>query len=88
MEGGGGFEPVGLHEARHTCASIFIAAGVNVKALSSSLGHGSISITMDRYGRLMPGNETEAVGLVDSYLERATGAECATVVTVLQRFRA
>ncbi|MHB8649676.1 MAG: site-specific integrase [Gaiellaceae bacterium] len=32
-------EPLGLHEARHTCASIFIAAGVNVKALSTYLGH-------------------------------------------------
>lgn len=66
--------PIGLHEARHTCASIFIAAGVNVKALSSYLGHASITITMDRYGHLMPGNETEAVDLVDAYLERATAA--------------
>lgn len=61
--------PIGLHEARHGCASIFIAAGVNVKALSSYLGHASITITMDRYGHLMPGNETEAVELVDRYLE-------------------
>jgi integrase len=70
-----GLDPIGLHEARHTCASIFIAAGVNLKALSSYLGHASITITLDRYGHLMPGNEDEAVGLVDSYLER----ECATV---------
>jgi integrase len=38
------------------------------------LGHASITITMDRYGHLMPGNETEAVDLIDSYLERATTA--------------
>ena len=56
-------EPIGPHEARHTCASIFIAAGVNVKALSSYLGHASITITLDRYGHLMPGNEDAAVGL-------------------------
>jgi integrase len=67
-----GLEPIGLHEGRHTCASIFIAAGVNVKALSSYLGHASITITLDRYGHLMPGNENAAVGLVDAYLERAT----------------
>ena len=65
-------EPIGLHEARHTCASIFIAAGVNVKALSTYLGHSSIQITLDRYGHLMPGSEVEAVGLVDAYLEGAT----------------
>lgn len=47
---------------------------MNVKALSSYLGHASITITMDRYGHLMPGNEDEAVGLVDSYLDRATVA--------------
>jgi integrase len=67
-----GLPAIGLHEARHTCASIFIAAGVNIKALSTYLGHSSISITLDRYGHLMPGNEDEAVALVDGYLERAT----------------
>ena len=50
-----------------------IAAGVNAKALSTYLGHSSIQITLDRYGHLMPGNEDEAVALVDAYLERATG---------------
>jgi integrase len=69
-----GLEPIGLHECRHTCASVFIAAGVNLKALSSYLGHSSIQITLDRYGHLMPGNETEAVALVDDYLERADAA--------------
>jgi integrase len=67
-----GFAPIGLHECRHTFASILIAAGVNAKALSSYLGHSSIQITLDRYGHLMPGNEDEAVALVDAYLERAT----------------
>ena len=61
-------------ELRHTCASIFIAAGVNAKALATYLGHASIQITLDRYGHLMPGNEDEAVALVDAYLEWATGA--------------
>jgi integrase len=50
-------EPLGLHEARHTFASLMIAAGVNAKALSSYMGHASITITLDRYGHLMPGNE-------------------------------
>jgi integrase len=67
-------EPIGLHECRHTFASLMIAAGVNAKALSTYLGHASISITLDRYGHLMPGNEDEAAGLLDAYLAR----ECAT----------
>jgi integrase len=63
--------PIGLHEARHTCASIFIAAGVNAKALSAFIGHSSVSITLDRYGHLMPGSEEHAAELVDAYLEAA-----------------
>ena len=63
--------PISLHEARHTAASVFIAAGVNAKALTTYMGHGSIAITFDRYGHLMPGNEAEAAALVDDYLERA-----------------
>ena len=43
-----------------------IAAGVNAKALSTYMGHANISITLDRYGHLMPGNEEEAV--LDDYL--------------------
>ena len=48
-----------------------IAAGVNAKALSTYMGHSSITVTFDRYGHLMPGNEVEAAGLLDSYLLRA-----------------
>jgi integrase len=66
--------PLTLHEARHTFASMMIAAGVNAKALSTYLGHSSIQITFDRYGRLMPGNEQEAAGLLDAFLQRADTA--------------
>ncbi len=48
-----------------------IAAGVNEKALSTYMGHSSVTITLDRYGHLMPGNEVEAAALLDAYLERA-----------------
>jgi hypothetical protein len=41
---------------------------------SVSLGHSSITITLDRYGPLMPGNESEAAGLLDAYMARADTA--------------
>jgi integrase len=66
--------PITLHECRHTFASLMIAAGVNAKALSTYMGHSTITITLDRYGHLMPGNEAEAAGLLDAYLERADTA--------------
>lgn len=58
----------GLHEARHTFASLMIAAGVNAKALTEYMGHSSITITFDRYGHLMPGSQDEAAALLDAYL--------------------
>jgi integrase len=70
----GGLEPIGLHECRHTFASLLIAAGVNAKAITAYLGHASIQTTFDLYGHLMPGNEDEAIALVDAYLERADSA--------------
>ena len=48
-----------------------IAAGVNPKALSAFMGHPSVTITLDRYGHLMPGSEEEAAGMLDDYLDRA-----------------
>ena len=65
-----GLQPIGLHDARHAAASILIDAGVSVKALSTYMGHAGITITLDRYGHLFPGNEEEAAGLIDAYLER------------------
>jgi integrase len=66
-----GLEPIGLHEARHTFASVLIAAGVNAKAITTYMGHVSIQTTYDLYGKLMPGSESEAAALVDAYLARA-----------------
>lgn len=65
---GAGLTPLGFHECRHTYASLMIAAGVNAKALSTYLGHSSITVTLDRYGHLMPGNEREAARQLDTYI--------------------
>ena len=65
-----GLKPIGLHECRHTYAAFMIAAGVNAKALSSYMGHSTITMTLDRYGHLMPGNEDEAAEMLAAYLQR------------------
>ena len=69
-----GLAPIGFHQCRHTYASFMIAAGVNAKALSSYMGHTSITTTIDRYGHLLPGNETEAAGLLEHWLEANVGS--------------
>jgi integrase len=66
-----GLEPIGLHECRHTYAAFMIAANVNAKALSIYMGHSTITVTLDRYGHLLPGNEREAAVLLDAWLDRS-----------------
>lgn len=61
-------KPITLHEARHTCASLLIAAGVNAKALSAIMGHSTIAMTFDTYGHLMPGGLDEARAVADAYI--------------------
>jgi integrase len=62
-----------LHAARHTYASLMIAAGVNAKALSTFMGHANIGITLDVYGHLMPGSEAQAAELLNTSLAREAG---------------
>jgi integrase len=64
-------DPIGLHEARHTYASLLIAANVNVKTISEWMGHSSITITLDRYGHLLPGSAKVALGLLDEFLSQS-----------------
>lgn len=59
-----------LHDARHTFASMMIASGANLKQISRIMGHSSITITLDTYGHLLPGDEREAADKMDAWLER------------------
>jgi integrase len=58
-----GIPPVTIHEMRHTCASLSLAAGVDIKMLQQILGHASAAMTLDLYGHLILGRH-------DAYLER------------------
>jgi len=66
-----GLQPIGMHEARHACASLMIAAGLGVKTVSTYMGHSTITITLDRYSHLLPGNEREARAQLDRLLDTA-----------------
>jgi len=41
------------HDLRHTAASLWISAGVDIKTVSSWLGHSTAKLTLDTYGHLM-----------------------------------
>ena len=69
-----GLNPIGPHECRHSYAAYMIAADINGKALSAYMGHASITITLDRYGDLLPGKESEAAHLLEAWLKNTTRA--------------
>lgn len=48
------FPVITPHDLRHTCASLAISAGANVKVLQTLLGHKTATLTLDRYGHLFP----------------------------------
>lgn len=55
---------VRFHDARHTYAGFLIAEGAHPKAIMERMGHSSITVTLDRYGHLLPSLEehlTEAL---------------------------
>jgi len=67
-----GLDGLRLHDLRHSYASIMLAAGVNVKAISQSLGHANIGITLDIYGHLAPGLQEAAANGFDEILHKPT----------------
>lgn len=66
-------EPIGIHECRHTYASLMIAAGVNIKTISECMGHASVQITLDRYGHLLDGALDDVKRTFDNYLASNVG---------------
>ena len=49
---------------------MMIASNADIKAI---MGHTSITITLDRYGHLLPGSVSELGAKMDSYLEGRAG---------------
>ena len=48
---------VRFHDLRHSCASILLSAGYELKDVQEQLGHSEISITADIYGHLDEGRK-------------------------------
>ena len=64
-------EPIGLHEARHTYASLLVAAGYTLKEVMEYLGHADLATT-SRYVKVLPQpSEVNAAARLDAYLAAA-----------------
>lgn len=60
----------GFHAFRHTFASIHLAEGTNLVALSRALGHHSAAFTLSRYTHLLPGDAAPAIDIGASVRRR------------------
>lgn len=54
-----GLPRIRLHDLRHTCATLQLAAGVQPKVVQENLGHSKISTTLDLYAHVMPTTRRE-----------------------------
>lgn len=61
-----------FHCLRHTCGAWLALAGAHPKGVQQVMRHQSITLTMDTYGHLFPGQEADAVGRLRSMLSQAT----------------
>ena len=52
-------KPFGLHALRHAAASAWIKQGIDLKRLSTWMGHSSVQITLDTYGHLIVDGDSD-----------------------------
>lgn len=57
---------VRFHDLRHTCATLLMSEGVNVKVIANQLGHSKPSITWNRYGHVSPSMKRDAADAMDN----------------------
>jgi integrase len=65
-----------LHSLRHSAAVIGLQAGVDLKTISSTLGHASIRLTADTYSHVVASVKRDAADRVNAYIaDRIAAAE-------------
>ena len=69
-------EVLDFHALRHTCGAWMAMAGAHSKTVQTVMRHSTITLTMDTYGHLFPGQEADAVGrLPEMFRRRAEDGE-------------
>jgi integrase len=77
-----GLPPIRLHDLRHTRASLLLASGASLAAVSKILGHSTLTITSDTYSHLLEGIGTQAADAADSLVPRRLGDQSVTTNTL------
>jgi integrase len=67
-----GVKAVRFHDLRHTAATLLMASGVPVKAISEMLGHADISITLRVDSHVLPDTHEQAAATMDALFSHET----------------
>lgn len=82
-----GVPKIGLHDLRHTAASIMIAEDIPVAVVSKTMRHSTLAITINLYGHLLKDSADDAVKAVSTALDDADAqAACRTGPAVGRNF--
>ncbi|MEU3465952.1 tyrosine-type recombinase/integrase [Streptomyces sp. NPDC006733] len=57
-----------VHDLRHTCASLLLAQGVDARTIMETLGHSTITMTLDTYAHVMDSTLKAAADHMDDAL--------------------
>jgi integrase len=75
-----GLDPLRFHDLRHTCASLLIDQGANVKAIAERLGHSDGGVLVLRtYGHLFAAHDADVTDRLDAAYDK--GRVVSSVVT-------
>ncbi|MFD7645798.1 tyrosine-type recombinase/integrase [Kitasatospora sp. NPDC059795] len=66
-----GLPKIGLHDLRHTAASIMIAENIPLAIVSKTLRHSTLATTINLYGHLFKDSADQAVHALARALDRA-----------------
>ncbi|MBU3870157.1 tyrosine-type recombinase/integrase [Streptomyces sp. 4503] len=66
-----GLPRIGVHDLRHTAATIMISSRVPLAVVSKTLRHSTLATTANLYGHLLPHAARDAVAAIGTALERA-----------------
>ncbi len=67
-------EVLDFHCLRHTCGAWLAMTGAHPKSIQSVMRHSAITLTMDTYGHLFPGQEAETVARFPDLIENGPNA--------------
>jgi integrase len=66
-----GVPEIPLKNLRHTCATLLLEAGGDLKAVSERLGHSTITVTADRYAQVTPRLQQQTATRMEQILYKA-----------------